>query len=315
MRQISFTNTNVTMPQTNKLKQRVATVDIVKCFAIMAVVLLHCDIDWQDRWLPNLLGWSWHNEVFFLLAGFFTISWRRIGKLYLMATACYVTATLLHNVFIYVGLYPEGGSHPGTGEPFVYWGFQEHIVALVKAVFCMGRQYAMGAMWFVYALLFALSGVKIVHFVFQRLRLGERPLVLFLFILQTVSWALTTYWHFTIPRVNNAVTCMLLIEIGHLLYTNRERFMPLTTERTAVSLSVFVAFSTIFGGFVMNKNYYHDPLTLEIMSVSALLTLLYIAKLLEHTLLGKALSLIGRHTFAIMAWHPLVLVALGLVRI
>ena len=147
-------------------KSRTAYVDIAKGIAILAVVLLHVDFVFPKLSFINIsgmLGWYWHVPVFFLIGGFFLKEERLLqpvsfikGKfksLYLLALYIYLPATLLHNVLFKLNWYSPDVVY--GGKIIAEWNLKEYIVGIVKTLLCAGREPIMGAMWFVYALLFA----------------------------------------------------------------------------------------------------------------------------------------------------------------
>ena len=148
---------------------RTSYVDIAKGIAILSVVLLHVDFVYPKFSFINIsamLGWYWHVPVFFLIGGFFLKEERLLqpvsfikGKfksLYLLALYIY----LLHNVFFQLGWYSPDVVY--GGKIIAEWDVKEYAIGIAKTLLCAGREPIMGAMWFVYALLFALCGYSIV---------------------------------------------------------------------------------------------------------------------------------------------------------
>lgn len=164
-------------------KSRTAYVDIAKGIAILAVVLLHVDFVFPKLSFINIsgmLGWYWHVPVFFLIGGFFLKEERLLqpvsfikGKfksLYLLALYIYLPATLLHNVLFKLNWYSPDVVY--GGKIIAEWHLKEYIVGIVKTLLCAGREPIMGAMWFVYALLFALCGYSIIVFIVNKCKWG-----------------------------------------------------------------------------------------------------------------------------------------------
>ena len=169
-------------------KSRTAYVDIAKGIAILAVVLLHVDFVFPKLSFINIsgmLGWYWHVPVFFLIGGFFLKEERLLqpvsfikGKfksLYLLALYIYLPATLLHNVLFKLNWYSPDVVY--GGKIIAEWNLKEYIVGIVKTLLCAGREPIMGAMWFVYALLFALCGYSIITYIVNKCKWGgvRRP--------------------------------------------------------------------------------------------------------------------------------------------
>ena len=148
------------------MKERQAYLDIVKGWAITTVVLFHVSSSVFNGVLADLLGRYWKLPVFFVVAGFFlntekmmspmAFLGRKFKRLYIPATITYLLAVLLHNVFVRIGWYPIGGVHMGTGEPFYLFGFSDFLIGCLKVLCCCGSgELIMGAMWFLYTLLYA----------------------------------------------------------------------------------------------------------------------------------------------------------------
>ena len=172
----------------NNISKRTAYVDIAKGIAILAVVLLHADFVYPKLSFINIsamLGWYWHVPVFFLIGGFFLKEERLLqpvsfikGKfksLYLLALYIYLPATLLHNVLFQLGWYSPDVVY--GGKTIAEWDVKEYGIGIIKTLLCAGREPIMGAMWFVYALLFALCGYSIICFIVNKCKWGgvHRP--------------------------------------------------------------------------------------------------------------------------------------------
>lgn len=115
------------------MNTRIRYVDVVKGFAICAVVMMHVVYAFPKNYLIDiraLFGYFWHVPVFFVVAGFFIKEskldrpWQFIkGKLrglYLPALYIYLVATLLHNVFFSIGWYDSNVSY--GGKMITEWG-------------------------------------------------------------------------------------------------------------------------------------------------------------------------------------------------
>lgn len=290
--------------------ERVREVDVVKGLAILAVVLLHISTTFVEGVGRAALGGMWQVAVLFLVGGFFVkdrddFVWRKIRRLFVPAVVMYVMAAMCHNVFVWLGWYPEGMLSPSDGKPLEMWGWSEYGVGLLKALIGYGEP-VMGAMWFVYVLLFAHVGL---HYL-KRVVRSVWVLLAILFVLQCVSWC-ATWWGYTVPRVNNTLSVMMLVELGRLFWMNRWRMDELSgAKRMVVSVgALLVAVGGLFvvGNVSLNKNYYHNPVTLDVVSVAVLVVLLDIARWMERWTgrIAKVVAYIGRHSYSVMAGHIL----------
>lgn len=90
----------------------------------------------------------------------------KFKSLYLLALYIYLPATLLHNVFFQLGWYSPDVVY--GGKIIAEWDVKEYAIGIAKTLLCAGREPIMGAMWFVYALLFALCGYSIVIYIVNK---------------------------------------------------------------------------------------------------------------------------------------------------
>ena len=106
------------MHKSESYKERIVWVDIVKGFAIFAVVALHTHYilpSYRFLNVPNLIGSIWHVPVFFVIAGFFLTEEKikhpivfgltKLKKLYIPFICYTVIAILFHNTLLSHGLY------------------------------------------------------------------------------------------------------------------------------------------------------------------------------------------------------------------
>lgn len=173
-----------------KANNRCGYVDIAKGIAILSVVLLHVDFVYPKYRLLNvsgMLGWYWHVPVFFMLGGFFIKEDRllkplsfikeKLKSLYLLALYIYLPMTLLHNVLFRIGWYYADEIY--GGKIIHEWSLSDYVAGVVKTLLCAGREPIVGAMWFVYVLLFALCGYCLISWLLTKYKWGgymARPL-------------------------------------------------------------------------------------------------------------------------------------------
>lgn len=299
--------------------QRFAYIDIVKGFAIIAVVLLHVNFTYPQYSLLNiraLLGGFWHVPVFFCIGGFFIKEEKLLNpiafiknkfkSLYLLALYFYLPATLLHNFLFKIDWYSENEIY--GGKIIKEWNGIEYIINVIKTLVCAGREPIMGAMWFIYALFFALCGFSIISFIIKKFtRNGtqyEWVRFLTLLILQIISCITTEKFHITIPRFSNAISVMLLIYMGQQI-KNRFKFTFDNHFVAILSALIFYQSSVLTGNGIiqLNGNNYQDVLQLTIGCLSATYLLCYIAIKIEHTYIGKLITICGKESFYIMVLH------------
>jgi len=108
------------------MSTRVRYVDVVKGFAISAVVMMHIAYDYPKTCLIDIrafFGYFWHVPVFFVVAGFFIKDYKlehpwnfikgKLKVLYRPALCIYLIAALLHNTLFSIGWYSSNISYGG----------------------------------------------------------------------------------------------------------------------------------------------------------------------------------------------------------
>lgn len=303
-------NIQIDKPKPNK---RCGYVDIAKGITILSVVLLHVDFVYPEYKLLNvsgMLGWYWHVPVFFMLGGFFIKEDRllnplsfikgKLKSLYLLSLYIYLPATLLHNVLFHIGWYSPDETY--GGKIINEWSMAEYAVGVIKTLLCAGREPIVGAMWFVYVLLFALCGYCLISWFVNKYKRGGYGKAVVLLALQIMSCVATNVLGITIPRVSNAITAMFLIYIGQEM-NNRCRLKFDNPYVCIAALLIVYESSLISGSVGLNKNHYHDVLQLTIGCMAALYAVCFMSKKIEQTWGGRLLMLCGRESFYIMGLH------------
>jgi len=123
-----------------------------------------------------------------------------------------------------------------------------------------------------------------------------------LLTLAIVSCTLTKLFEFTIPRGNNTLTAIWLIYIGMIMM--QKKHIAFNNRYIAIA-SIIIAwhYATIVGGVKINNNDYETVISLTMSSIACLYIICYFSKKIEHNLIGRALSIIGRDSFYIMGLH------------
>lgn len=299
------------------INKRKDWVDIVKAFAIIAVVLGHISYQYpQISLLPisTIIAWLWHVPVFFIIGGFFLKDERlvkpqsfikgKIHSLYLPILYLYIPFVLLHNVLIYVGFYDTGIEY--GGKYVNYWSAGQFVRSVAETVFLAGREPILGAMWFVYVLFIALCYLSIVSFLISSItppiiNRYEQIRCLVLLFGAVISSILTNVFDITIPRFNNVFTASWLIYVG-MLVSQRYKVKFDSTAVFLMSVIVFYSFAVLRGDVHLNRNQYDDIVSLTVSSLSALYIVAFISKKCKGYI-AKVLTIIGRDSFYIMGLH------------
>ncbi len=299
-------------------RKRVQWVDIAKGTAIFFVVWGHVypaslqtgNVSEASR---LLLSW-WYVPAFFMLGGFFIkekvllspvkFIKAKFSSIYRLLLNVYIPSILLHNVFLYIGWYDTVTDY--EGKAMTWWSLSETFAELLKAIFFMGREPIMGAMWFVYVLFLALCGYSLISWLLKKLCRTARQYewTRFGVILSgcVFSCALDNFFDINIPRFNISFIALWWIYVGHMLRSRLHiEFDSLLL--CLASLTVYYLTSFPYGTerwIVFAQDMLHNTLSY----VCALYVVCYVAhqiKRLPH--LADALAYAGRESFHIMALH------------
>lgn len=229
-------------------------VDIVKGWAIILIVINHISASFSGFPVFKFFGINWHCAILYFIAGFFIVDekfksprnflYGKFRSLYIPVTIIYLIAILLHNVFVSWDWYPVGMFHPSNHTAYAFLNLKETIIGIVKVLLCGGSgEHVMGAMWFVYVLMYAFVIMTFIRWGISKLIRSSKIeylcmgtiLVLFTFI----SWLLSHEYGITVNRFSTTLSVMSLIYMGFI--TNR----VLKCKFDNIYLFVILAFISI----------------------------------------------------------------------
>ena len=301
-------------------EKRLVYVDIIKGWAILGVIVFHIYSDCFPLYIDQLLGRGWNVAVFFVIAGFFIreedldnpiyFIKKKLKRLYFPATFIYAIFVLLHNVFVKVGWYPLGEIHPGNGIPFELYSIRDISTRLFKVLMAGGSgELVMGAMWFLYSLLYAFIGIAfldwIIQFFIKKKEVRFYLMTIVLLLLAVISCVLTQRFDFTISRFSTSLTAMFLIWWGMIL-NQKIRWQYDNICFFIIALILFVQCMVLSHSVpVLARNQYQDLLQLVIGSSSLIYIWGYIGNKIQHFFVGRFFSLLGRESLYLMAFHIL----------
>lgn len=215
-------------------KKRDATIDIIKGFAMIAVVLLHVDFNFPKWHLLNvysICGGLWHVAVFFVVSGWFlrderlldfkTFAKGKVINLYLKAMYVYIPFVLLHNVFLHFGLLSYNYDY-GHG-PAIDYSLSQIVYHIAGQFLLIQKEPYAGAMWFVDSLflgllLYAAITIAIARW-FRTKGDRERMVARFIvcFSLAFLSATLRDAFGINLHKVSNTLSVLVLICAGQML--------------------------------------------------------------------------------------------------
>lgn len=298
--------------------KRSAHIDMIKGWAMLTIIIFHVNQTCVSGLWANLLGNHWNVAVFFIIAGFF-LKEEALGKphrflkskfkrLYVPATIIYALCVLLHNVFVIIGWYPLGGCHPYTGAPFILFGWRKTGLGLAKVLAAGGSgELAMGAMWFIYSLLYAFVSMTILYWLIcficksKENRLYLMTIVLLL--IASVSCVLSQRYGITVSRFSTSATAMFLIWWGMIV---NQKLSWQYNKWWVLVIAILVFTHCVFmqrGVMSLAGNKYQDLILLTVGSTAAIYVWGFIGRKIENSFIGRFLALLGRESLYLMAFH------------
>lgn len=298
-----------------RLVKRVAFIDILKGFAMMSVVFGHitCQLPFGSMFNPRIC-FMWHVPLFFMLSVFFiterkvcntkTFVWSKFKGLYVKGLYYVIPVAILHNVFVSWDWY-----RPVMGNGIAYGDFlcvKEIVALVIENFFLMNREPIVGAMWFIDVLFLAMicfCAIKtIIRKFFPSAREDNMLFGLIVVILVTASNIATNIFDLTITKLNNSITAIGLLFLGQQLYQSGKA-LYINKYSFMVGAILLWQLSLLDGGIALNTNNYTTCVQLVGITLSAYYTLVFIAKKIEKSVIGKICVIIGENSFAIMGLH------------
>ena len=292
-------------------KKRIEWIDICKGILIITIVLMHISFSfWNDNTIGKYFGnltSLYKVSIFFCVAGLTikeerlkdikTFILRKLKTLYSKMIVIGLVAVLLHNSFIKLGFYKNGADYAGK-KMYLY-----HPINFIKqslfTIFMANREVIIGPMWYAYVLFMALVILAIINKILLIIIKNDgnvRIIRLFVTIsLMLISSLLTNVFHITIPRFNNTLTAVFLIDLCNFLY----KYMKFKFNNIYFFIGCTLLFLNLplYGYFSMNNNYFVNPAYLLAVSVTGMYVLYFISHKIANSGISKVLSYIGRQSF------------------
>lgn len=293
--------------------KRLDWIDACKGILICTIVLMHIN---SAFWSGNELGTYISNltslykvSVFFCVSGL-TLKDERLkntrrficGKikgLYSRIVIVGLLAVVFHNVLIHVGFYSLGMDYKGKimNSYSAFDIVKQSVLTLVMA----NREVITGPMWYANVLFMALIILALIDwFVRTIIRCNNSRMVRFgiTICLMLISSLMTNVFDFTIPRFNNTLTVVFLIDLCQLIY--REFSCSFDNKGIFVIALLVLLNLPFYGHLSMTNNYFKDPAFLIVVSVCGMYVLYFIAQHL--TWWPKRIFVyIGKQSFWVMA--------------
>ena len=273
------------------MNKRLEWIDVCKGILIITIALMHINFSF---WSENAVGQYIGNltslykvSIFFCVAGL-TLkdeklkgTWNfikgKIKNLYLKIIAVGVIAVLLHNVLINIGFYQMGLDY--AGKVMKPYGLADYIKQIILTLFMANREVIIGPMWYANVLFMALVILALSDWFIRLFVKNDNARVVRLIstlCLMLTSSALTNVAGFTIPRFNNTLTAVFLIDLCQFLYRKLEWKFDnpwVFTIAAVVLLSL-----PLYGHLSMTNNYFQDPAFLLIVAICGMYVLYYLSQ-------------------------------------
>lgn len=285
---------------------------------MLTIIIFHCSSSCFSSSVSSLIGNPWNVPIFFIVGGFFLNPQKmeypksflkgKIKRLYLPATIVYSISILFHNLFVYMDWYPLGGTHPSNGLPFTYYGIKEIGIGLIKVVCAGGSgELVMGAMWFLYTLLYAFVAMTIIYWmvckVYREERMRHNLMFLILLIIAIGSCVMTQKLEITLSRISTAMTAMFLMWWGMILH-KQIKLNLYGKWLFGFALIVFIHCVIMQRtDLTLAKNEYQDLVFLTIGCSAAIIIWKYLAQIIQKSLIGRFLALMGKESLYLMMLH------------
>ncbi|MFR9239381.1 MAG: acyltransferase family protein [Clostridium baratii] len=300
-----------------EIKKRIHWLDICKGILIMTIVLMHIEFPfWKSndigKYLDNLTS-LYKVSIFFCIAGF-TISEEKLLKsisymkhkvksVYSKIIIISIPIVLLHNFFIKIDFYRVGTNY--AGKTLYYYSNIDFIKQIILTFLFAGREVMIGPMWFVNVLFIALcieavlAGV--INSLFKASKCKRNIRLIICLSLMVFSSILTNMFGITIPRANNTLTAVFLIDLGQYIFRNKKvkfdnKFMFLGSLIILLNLP-------LYGYLSLNQNYYVSPSYLIMVVLTSMYVLCFLCKKIERLCFSNILEYIGKRSFYIMGFQ------------
>lgn len=293
--------------------KRLDWIDACKGILICTIVLMHIDFSF---WSQNLIGTYisdltslYKVSVFFCISGL-TVSddrlkntknyiWAKVKGLWIRVVIIGLLAVVFHNTLIHIGFYSLGMDY--KGKIMNVYSIKDILKQSILTLAMANREVITGPMWYANVLFMALIILTLIDwFVRAIIKCDNARMIRFgiALCLMLTSSVLTNVFNFTIPRFNNTLTAVFLIDLCQLIY---REFNCKFNNKIIFAFAFLVLLNLpLYGHLSMTNNYFKDPAFLVIVVVCSMYVLYFIAQHLTGWS-KRIFVYIGKQSFWIMA--------------
>lgn len=284
--------------------QRNRTMDVMKGFGILAVVIGH-----SGSPITNFI-YLYHMPLFFFISGYFykdkysanliSLIKKRLKSLYKPYLIYSLLFLTLHNLFfklnIYNSMFKYGNKiiHPYSGIEF--------IKSFLQTIVFAGREPMTGVFWFFASLFFVNIIFGIISCISLKAKKNVQGYVrLLIVIILFIVGNLLTKRGLNIPRFNNSLVMVFIYYIGY-LYKKYEKYIYINNIYFAFICLIGLVTNCFYGSIAVNANSYLSPDFLITNTILGVYLNLYISNcMVKKGILSKQLNYLGQNTIIIMA--------------
>lgn len=286
--------------------QRVTYMDIVKAFAIMAVVIGH-----SGSPITNIV-YLYHVPLFFFVSGYFykdlyscspfTLFKKRLNSLYIPFVKYELLFLLLHNIFFHLNIYSDKVGYNNTVSHL--YTTKDFAINAAKIIAFQGTEQLAGAFWFIFSLFTVnLLFVCISYFTTKYIKEKTEYFRFFIVFLVFTVGNIAIHYNFNLHfSLNTSFVALLIYYLGY-IYRKLEHKIDFNFYLVIISF-LFLILSSLYGKIEMVTNTYLSPSFLIVNSLAGIYINIYTAKkIVAYKINHTLLDYIGKSTFIIMALH------------
>lgn len=301
-----------------EVKNRVVYMDIVKAFAIIAVVIGHS----ESPFTP--IVYLYHIPLFFFISGYFFSDYyskapflllkRRLKTLYIPFIGYELFFLILHNVFFTLNIYSDKVGYEDTVSHL--YTIQDFSINAVKILAFIGTEQLAGPLWFILSLFTVnLLFVFISYLTTKYIRENPEYFRFFVIFLAFLIGNITTHYGFkNYYNLNTSLVALLIFYMGY-TFRKLEHKTYFNLYLLIIS-SLFLVMSSLYGPIDMASNTYLSPSFLIVNSLAGVYINIHLAKIIVSKKINYTiLEYIGKNTFAIMALHFLSFKLINLIQV
>lgn len=299
------------------MSERDKSIDIARAFAIILVVMSHCD-NFDGNYISKFSG-LFFIPLFIFISGYFSKEnaiynlkdlyshlKKKISKLYIFYFKWEVIYLVLTNIFFKIGFY---NSTVYYGEKILMpiTSMEVFIKKVIEIIFLMGKEPFCGAFWFIISLMFIIVGYSIINFFVNKFltkdSIKKKQIILGIIVFLCFIVGCIMSKTINIPRLSPAFSLIVFYYFGYIA-NYYKKYVRFDNFLIFIASIVVLIILYNYGSVQMNKNSFPNGIYLLASSFSGIYIVMYLSKkTLLNTAISKFISFIGKNTLPIIALH------------